>query len=192
MSHIGMNKYNIKVGSVFGKYTVIAKNTIPEKNRDYTWLCRCECGAENYIRSWALGKGKRTRCHQCALNDRLFPNDLSHKKRIYDSYLRGIKKRKNFNREFSLTFEEFCKLIVQNCFYCGSGLLGRHMQKKRIFKYNGIDRKDNTKGYTKENTVSCCKICNRGKNVIPYEEWIQWLDNVAEYRQKIKPLQEPK
>ena len=34
-----------------------------------------------------------------------------------------------------------------NCFYCG-------------FKSTGLDRIDNKKGHTKENTVPCCKECN--------------------------------
>jgi hypothetical protein len=40
------------------------------------------------------------------------------------------------------------------CYYCKS-------QKEN--EVNGIDRVDNSKGYTKDNCVSCCQFCNRMK-----------------------------
>lgn len=40
-----------------------------------------------------------------------------------------------------------------------------------LYFYNGIDRLDNTKGYTPENSVACCKHCNslKGDRLTPEE-----------------------
>ena len=35
-----------------------------------------------------------------------------------------------------------------------------------------MDRKDNNKGYEKDNVVPCCWRCNNGRgNLFSYEEW---------------------
>ena len=58
--------------------------------------------------------------------------------------------------EYYGDFDEFSSLVDKECYYC-------HYYKKE--EVNGIDRVDNTKGYTKENSVSCCEMCNRIKLV---------------------------
>lgn len=55
---------------------------------------------------------------------------------------------------FELQYEDFNKLVLSPCYYC-------KFQKDR--EVNGIDRVDNSKGYTKENCVPCCQVCNRMK-----------------------------
>jgi hypothetical protein len=46
------------------------------------------------------------------------------------------------------------------------------------FTRNGIDRKDNSKGYTIDNVVSCCFICNKGKWTQSVGEFKTWLTRV--------------
>ena len=60
-------------------------------------------------------------------------------------YYKNNAKRRNL--EFELTFSEFIDLVSKNCYYCGE--IG-----------GGIDRKDNNKGYTLNNSVPCCYMCN--------------------------------
>lgn len=38
--------------------------------------------------------------------------------------------------------------------------------------YNGIDRLDNSKGYTIDNSVACCSKCNIAKGTDTKEEYI--------------------
>ena len=78
--------------------------------------------------------------------------NFKNKERYYKSYINNALKREY---EFTLNFEEFCELVDKECFYC------HHNISKET---NGIDRIDNSKGYTKENTVSCCEKCNRIKH----------------------------
>ena len=42
----------------------------------------------------------------------------------------------------------------------------------------GIDRKDNTLGYTLENSVPCCPTCNFAKRGLSVIEFIEWARRV--------------
>jgi hypothetical protein len=44
--------------------------------------------------------------------------------------------------------------------------------------YSGIDRKDNNKGYTLENSVSCCTQCNTAKLNFTTEQFMDWIEKV--------------
>jgi hypothetical protein len=82
-----------------------------------------------------------------------------------------------------LTDEDFNRLTAQDCFYCGvkpgtvqvsAGSLGE-------FVYNGIDRKDNNLGYTVENSLPCCTICNYSKMDRTFDEFMAWIARLTEY-----------
>lgn len=51
----------------------------------------------------------------------------------------------------TLTLSEFKGLLIQSCHYCGSALPRQGY---------GVDRVDNSKGYTMDNVVACCTLCN--------------------------------
>jgi hypothetical protein len=80
-------------------------------------------------------------------------------KRMY--YINSARRR---GIEFNLTYEECDQLFNNPCYYCGS-------KTERLY-LNGIDRKDNTKNYTVDNCVSCCKSCNMAKGTMTVEEFI--------------------
>ena len=48
-------------GKTFGKYTIIGKKAVKRKNRT-AWLCRCECGTENYVALADLKNGNSKSC----------------------------------------------------------------------------------------------------------------------------------
>ena len=66
-------------------------------------------------------------------------------------------------KEWNLTEEEYTNLVNQNCKYCG--------MKNDTEAGVGLDRLDNSKGYLKDNVVSCCIDCNyvRGNRFSPEE-----------------------
>lgn len=68
------------------------------------------------------------------------------------------------NLDFKLTKEEVKILHKQKCVYCN-----RNPNQGNKYKFNGIDRLDNNKGYIKINCVTCCRKCNRSKNSISYK-----------------------
>ncbi|MDB4330447.1 hypothetical protein N9948_01865 [bacterium] len=74
----------------------------------------------------------------------------------------------------SLSFLEYAHLKRQDCCYCGVSnlLLKYYCQVMRInTPFMSIDRADNRRGYTKENSVAACYLCNRTKSsFFNYEE----------------------
>lgn len=62
---------------------------------------------------------------------------------------------KKRQKEFFLSLEEFFVLIEQPCYYCDN-FLG-----KKTTTLSGLDRIDNSKGYTIDNVIPCCGVCNR-------------------------------
>src|SRR5207237_7336925 len=65
------------------------------------------------------------------------------------------------NIPFYLTDEEACELFAGECAYCGRALSNCRISDRSHgeFRYNGIDRVDNNKGYTSDNCVSFCCDC---------------------------------
>jgi hypothetical protein len=68
----------------------------------------------------------------------------------YTVYMRSIDK----GLEFDLELYDFGELMSKPCDYCGGHT-------------TGLDRKDNTKGYTLSNVTPACRRCNsmKGANV---------------------------
>jgi hypothetical protein len=68
--------------------------------------------------------------------------------------------------------------LVSDCYYCGvtPSQVVRRNDLNGEFVYNGIDRLDNSIGYTKANSVSCCWRCNRAKfndDLKDFKEWVR-------------------
>jgi len=95
-------------------------------------------------------------------------------------YQRNCKKT---GRAFELSREEFHKLIIQPCYYCGTVPIPRVLKKgiPDLFAANGIDRVNNEIGYVLSNCVTCCVTCNRAKHNKSSGEFKSWLRQVAKY-----------
>lgn len=78
------------------------------------------------------------------------------------------------------------------CQYCGRSdknsisikAAGRGKWIFKDFKYNGIDRVDSNIGYTQDNCVPCCAVCNRGKRDMGLDQWLSYLHDIIEFRTK--------
>ena len=69
---------------------------------------------------------------------------------------------------FPITKEEFASIAMQPCAWCGT-----HADES-LRGFHGIDRVDNSRGYEVSNCVSCCKWCNRAKDVRSAEDFKRW------------------
>jgi hypothetical protein len=79
-------------------------------------------------------------------------------------------------------FKTFCEL---NCFYCGieprqiQRVYSKECTKEGLlnsaYVYNGLDRVDNSKGYSVDNCKTCCKTCNRAKDIMSYQDFKDWI-----------------
>ncbi len=92
----------------------------------------------------------------------------------WHSYKNNCRKR---GRKFDLSYENFYSLAVRPCHYCGSPPQNKSRRKRTygdaVFYYNGIDRKDNGRGYHMDNLVPCCARCNGIKSDrLSYEEML--------------------
>ncbi|CAN5207448.1 hypothetical protein BH09PAT1_BH09PAT1_7440 [soil metagenome] len=146
----------------------------PVKQR--IWKCLCECGNITFVNASFLTQGHTKSCG-CLVKRMKNPELLF--KRKYGSYKSGAKNR---NLEFKLLETEVRELFFSNCHYCGSVPMTTYELKvvhnTHPITYNGIDRIDSSKGYVKNNVVSCCKICNRAKSDMSYKEFLSWMHKV--------------
>lgn len=81
--------------------------------------------------------------------------------RYYKDYIKSAIKR---HKVITIDFDAFSTLVQSPCYYCG------HATSEET---NGIDRMDNSIGYTTDNCVSCCWTCNRMKHVSSIEFFIE-------------------
>jgi hypothetical protein len=154
-------------GKTFGKWTVLEPDLIGSKG--VRWLCRCDCGRQDYIGQWSMLNGKTTRCKACSMKGKTVKHGLS-KTPEYQSYYSMIRrctnpKDKNFHH------------------YGGRGITvcDRWLQSfdnfiqdvgKRPDVSYSLDRKDVNLGYFSENCKwsSQREQCNNKRNVKDLQE----------------------
>ena len=145
----------------------------------------CSCGTEKSVlyrnitsnRSLSCGcLQKEVAATQGGYN--IKPHGVQARNAKYASYRKNAKNR---DYSFDLTKEEFTDIILKPCIYCGSVLGNKERSKNNNgdFEYTGIDRVDNTIGYTVENCVPCCKFCNLAKRDNTKEYFIEMCKKVA-------------
>jgi hypothetical protein len=98
---------------------------------------------------------------------------------------------RNKKLPFTLSFDKFVKITSSACIYCDVSpykIMKGHLwcspetRKHGAYKYNGIDRIDNTKGYVESNCVPCCIICNKAKREMTIQQFLSWVGIVYETR----------
>ena len=109
----------------------------------------------------------------------LLHNNLIETGELYDELFQDIKKAefsdyksRSFRRQldFMLLYEDFYKITSHNCYICGKKPSNEHK--------NGIDRFDNSIGYTKENCRSCCGGCNYMKRNYTYDDMMEKFQKI--------------
>ena len=133
-----------------------------------------------------------------SLNRKLISGESSFN-HLYNNYRWHAMQR---DIDFLLSKEEFRALTSKDCVYCGEKPKKSHQTKHNYttkdgnkksvtsngeYKYNGIDRVDNTKSYTIENCVTCCYVCNymkRTMSVSEFQNHITKIFNWMEHNEK--------
>lgn len=172
---------NLKFGRLTAKKYFVRKY---KNHREHCWICECECGNLNTIRTNNLISGKRFECDKCTIKRtskaRIRPENATIIGRILRNYKLGAHNR---GYEFSLTNENFNSLIFSNCYYCNSepkvNIGDEKNNKSGIeFKRNGIDRLVNSIGYIESNVVSCCETCNRAKMTLDHDIFLNLINKI--------------
>jgi hypothetical protein len=185
------------VGKRWGKVVVLSFAGWDAKYERY-WNLSCDCGVEFQSRHCNIMKGIVNSCG-CAVrvrgsktglaNRRFSPYEVSwnHK---YCQY-RGAAKTRGL--AWNLSFTQARGLMSQPCFYCGAApeagsfvkyrrrLVTASEEQQGIIFANGIDRKDNTNGYSVDNCVSCCTACNLAKGTRTLEDFLKWAQRVSSH-----------
>lgn len=175
------------IGKRFGRLLVVEYVGLITRNKNpkrfSAWRCKCDCGNFKIIRHSGLvsGNSKSCGCFSRELGNKkqVMPDNMAARKRIYGNYKRDALDR---GLEFSLTFEEFDKLIRSDCYYCG---IQPNQSYKGLLK-NGVDRVDNSLGYILSNVVPCCKNCNFSKRDLGLEEFMLWVERI--YKRQYSPI----
>lgn len=84
-------------------------------------------------------------CHKIKTKAWRISVDARYKKLLGNKQLRGL--------ATNISKEDYTNLISSPCYYCGKITLG-------VEQGGGLDRLDNSKGYTLDNVVACCSECN--------------------------------
>ena len=167
------------VGKKYGTLTIIERLGKDAKHQA-NYVCKCDCGKEKIYRGNYLLSGIIKSCG-CKRRNNTSENGQTV---AWFAYRKNAKKR---NLAFDLTKERFIKLIEQSCFYCGKKNTNKTYAYKRsneneIFYHNGIDRYDNDRGYTFENSVTCCKLCNHMKWDLSYNDWQEHMRAILGFK----------
>lgn len=148
------------------------------KNSKY--LALCSCGAETVIIPKRIHE--RIGCRNCAKGrskpHKQLPNNEALFNIVVTQYKRSAKKRKI---AYQLTDKQVIDLVIQDCHWCGNPPSRKTYLPKypnRFILTNGIDRVNNTLGYTINNCVPCCKQCNIAKRTLTREEFLSWINRV--------------
>lgn len=89
------------------------------------------------------------------------------RKTIPGKYQRYRSRAVKAGRDFLLTLEQFSDFVNKSCHYC------------KEVGINGIDRKDNEKGYVLENCLPCCWTCNKFKGSMKYDDFISLCKKIS-------------
>ena len=171
------------VGQQFGQLTVIERN---RQDSITFYNCKCMCGNVTTVTHTNLlsGTTKSCGCLQKQLLSKRSTKSLDEvvAAQVFNYYKRNAKTR---SLSWDLSKKQVLELITKQCSYCG--LVGTNTTKVRVYKQgkpipnvfktfqnNGIDRIDNSLGYSLRNSVPCCKHCNFAKHERTYEEFKEW------------------
>lgn len=172
------HKFIDLTGQKFHYLTVISFHSI--QNRLTTWNCICICGKEK-INYGAILRAGRVKSCGCYKGERTLKPGKASMHFIYEGYQRRAKKK---NLPFELTKDEFEKITSSNCYYCGVEPK-QYIKCKRYnggYFYNGIDRTDNSMGYTLGNSVACCGLCNQMKMTESIDSFYEHLLKIVKNR----------
>lgn len=173
------SKWKDLTGKRYGSLTVegfeLAKVTQNQRKRNWYWKCRCDCGNYIYRTEHDLEHMGYRYCKECAKKARVAGTKLPGEKARWHRMMRYYKKgASRANRPFKLTEEQFISVATKNCAYCGAA---PEIGAYRV-ACNGIDRIDNTKGYTMDNVAPCCMRCNYMKNKLTKEEFFRHIAKI--------------
>lgn len=129
--------------------------------------CKRMLPIDNYYKDKSNADGLTNMCKYCI------------SKSPQGRYKTYKQRAKNRNLEFVLTKNEFDTITQQPCYYCGE-YSNDYFDKP----YSGIDRIDSSLGYTTDNVVPCCTMCNRMKLDYITSDWLAKMKQILSHMER--------
>lgn len=86
------------------------------------------------------------------------------------------------SQEMDISLNYYFYLTQNNCYYCDSKPRQRgENYPSSIYFANGVDRVDNSIGYTKSNCVTACTNCNLMKTSSSQHSFFQHVKRIYDY-----------
>lgn len=95
---------------------------------------------------------------------------------MFDLYRKSAERR---GLAFELDRVEFLRIVACPCTYCGA-------QPPADTKRNGLDRVDNSVGYTAQNIVPCCYPCNQMKGTRTRQEFLDHVATITRFQRRLQ------
>jgi len=147
------------------------------------WNCKCDCGNYKIIPQGDIISNNIKSCG-CKRIEKIKEKNLEYHKLkrpefVIEStlYSRYKTEAKISKREFTITKEEFIKLVNDKCHYCNRipHLIRKNKTGSVKKALNGVDRINSSLGYTINNVLSCCPDCNRAKMARTFDDFKIWV-----------------
>jgi hypothetical protein len=184
--HIGQQVNDVTVcGDLFFKW------------KTALWPCLCPCGKITNITHSNLLNKNTNHCISCSSVENLKQYNskkIAHNKlpdgeaafnTLYRSYFKNAQQRE---LSFDLDKDVFKSITKMDCHYCGQPpnnhypSIGttRSSAKKTItqYQYNGIDRVNSKLGYSIDNCVPACSVCNYMKKSLSFGDFKQHIARI--------------
>jgi len=163
----------LQLKGTYGNLTTLCPTDRRSPPGGVIWKFECNCGKITEHEAYSVKKGLIISCG-CSRFSK--DEEKSLIKCKYTDYKWNSKQR---GISFNISFKEFSKVIKQKCHYCGGmDTVERHRFESKI---SGIDRVNNNGGYSIDNIVPCCKMCNYAKRNINYDDFIKWIKRLVIY-----------
>lgn len=154
-------------------------------HKNTRWEILCDCGNHKIVYGFHLTNGHTKSCG-CLQREGIANRS---KRRPYEFLFNILKHNAQVaQRECDITYNDFVQFTsTTKCHYCGDTIIWnpRRMRKKNYAAAYHLDRKDNYLGYTKDNRVVCCSLCNSTKtNQFSYEEMCEIGKVIGEIKRR--------
>jgi len=184
---------SVKPGQKYNRWFVVSRGE--RRNGHRMWHVKCECGQDGIVPATHLRSGKSKSCgcyRQDVQRERVtLPPGESNFRRIYWLYKRDAERRE---LGFEISREEFRTIAQAPCHYCGTESNSHNPRGARAngeHRGNGMDRVDNSQGYTRDNVVSCCSFCNYAKRDHDVKDFLAWIRRAYEHQAAQQPPNVP-
>lgn len=165
---------NLK-GQRFGKLTAV--QFVGIKREKANWLCVCDCGRTIERNSNELYKAKKLHCGCTPRGSSPTTVEQVQRSSYYSTQVGAIRR----GYAFELSFSEYVCIASLPCHYCGAEGTNTRTYRNVTWRYNGIDRVDNDKGYIAGNCLPACFVCNHAKGMMSYDDFLAWLNRAAQH-----------